>query len=125
MTEKFAAEIAGYSILIHTSVKLVTACSSFMQWVYGILIHTSVKLVTCERDIHNIFAWILIHTSVKLVTSPYLISRVLTTYFNPHEREARDIHYQLSCYMRCILIHTSVKLVTQSETGQERLVLLF
>ena len=83
---------------------------------------------------------------MKLVTNAYLLRLLIRSYFNPHEREARDatlsganlreailihtsvklvtIHVHVLLTRAVILIHTSVKLVT-SETGQERLVLLF
>ena len=77
-------------ILIHTSVKLVTFIRRFSALVFRILIHTSVKLVTSSATTKNIFKKILIHTSVKLVTRGLGISQNILTYFNPHEREARD-----------------------------------
>ena len=78
-----------------------------------ILIHTSVKLVTAGRDLASpkkqhfnphereardhaaallyVVDVILIHTSVKLVTRGVQLGWRRTLYFNPHEREARDI----------------------------------
>ncbi len=79
-------------ILIHTSVKLVTACRSGVSRDGTILIHTSVKLVTQARSQLRKYPNILIHTSVKLVTWPRSMAEI-----------------RLS-----ILIHTSVKLVTSA-----------
>ena len=56
----------------------------------AILIHTSVKLVTGSDEPRNEHAGILIHTSVKLVTPQVGIIILTSSYFNPHEREARD-----------------------------------
>ena len=78
-------------ILIHTSVKLVTAKSANTYLnLTPILIHTSVKLVTdADRQLRR-HQRILIHTSVKLVTSRGTASPAAFANFNPHEREARD-----------------------------------
>ena len=101
------------SILIHTSVKLVTSRPrritppaahlnphardardegwGHIEALIYILIHTSVKLVTVAGNIiYQAFA-ILIHTSVKLVTWAVPGDAVALEYFNPHEREARDL----------------------------------
>ena len=55
-----------------------------------ILIHTSVKLVTAGDPQVLILLVILIHTSVKLVTEEQEERDFYACYFNPHEREARD-----------------------------------
>ena len=124
-------------ILIHTSVKLVTSRSAPDQSPKAILIHTSVKLVTCTQRTAALQTVILIHTSVKLVTLLLVYAPPVKPYFNPHEREARDVllekevrkhgHFNPhereardvspSLFRNCrviILIHTSVKLVTDS-----------
>ena len=121
-------------ILIHTSVKLVTCPQRYYPALFRILIHTSVKLVTLRISSMYVRHWILIHTSVKLVTRDHgsrdtgrayfnphereardverSNSRMKDTDFNPHEREARDLDPQSSIGRAVILIHTSVKLVT-------------
>ena len=57
---------------------------------HGILIHTSVKLVTAKHGFKCLVKGILIHTSVKLVTTMMKRSPASWVNFNPHEREARD-----------------------------------
>ena len=80
---------------------------------YYILIHTSVKLVTSSEFPDITENTILIHTSVKLVTPLQARQSVSTSYFNPHEREARDETAAATAEAaNTILIHTSVKLVT-------------
>ena len=79
-----------------------------------ILIHTSVKLVTALCPAHTRHEAILIHTSVKLVTQRKESNRTARRYFNPHEREARDDNPGILSRLEVnILIHTSVKLVTK------------
>ncbi len=56
---------------------------------------------------------ILIHTSVKLVTPATSTAQGRGVYFNPHEREARDLVPHDVVVVEFILIHTSVKLVTR------------
>ena len=61
-------DVAAHEILIHTSVKLVTAGRRTGGATAAILIHTSVKLVTHPEADAAPTESILIHTSVKLVT---------------------------------------------------------
>ena len=77
-------------ILIHTSVKLVTSARDAAVGAKNILIHTSVKLVTHSPIAPWSLIAILIHTSVKLVTDRGGAKSPRRSYFNPHEREARD-----------------------------------
>ena len=83
----------GYRILIHTSVKLVTQRLNVAYMELVILIHTSVKLVTYDQRHKNPKIHILIHTSVKLVTGDKDNENRTELYFNPHEREARDVSH--------------------------------
>ena len=68
MTENIPIFDGVTGILIHTSVKLVTASAPPTTPSRVILIHTSVKLVTRSIRLCADDALILIHTSVKLVT---------------------------------------------------------
>ncbi len=89
---------------------------SFTFWQAAILIHTSVKLVTGAVSAITVRFKILIHTSVKLVTTGAEGGGGRQDNFNPHEREARDIHaVSTGGKPVYILIHTSVKLVTHPE----------
>ena len=88
-----------------------------MAW--RILIHTSVKLVTLPVSPNVFTKYILIHTSVKLVTDPLYWDHAFAAYFNPHEREARDVIKTLRMRDDLILIHTSVKLVTRGPIRAE------
>ena len=92
--------------------KLVTPIEALSVEALYILIHTSVKLVTAGQRRKNLYGRILIHTSVKLVTGLYRQTQRTLCYFNPHEREARDIKKNFDVALGKILIHTSVKLVT-------------
>ncbi len=77
MTENIPIFDGVTGILIHTSVKLVTASAPPTTPSRVILIHTSVKLVTSAFDTVTNVVIILIHTSVKLVTLSIVVEVVL------------------------------------------------
>ena len=89
-----------------TSVYVLAAKAFF------ILIHTSVKLVTrTASSMTAVPEYFNPHErearDMSMSTKPLLLA-----YFNPHEREARDWSLTASFGAAGILIHTSVKLVT-------------